>query len=121
MRQPRVLYPVLVIAVLAVGTMLALRLVAPVDRLAVYVALVAVIVVQGPLGWWVINAVGTPRFLLVWGLGLLARLILIGLMAVVVGPAYGLAAAPLLVTLVGLLTALLLVEGIVALAGLSRT
>jgi hypothetical protein len=41
--------------------------------------------------------------------------------AVLVGPAFGLSATPLLVTLAGLLTALLLVEGVVALAALPRT
>lgn len=119
--RPRILYSVLVLAVAALGALVALRFVPAAEHGAVWIALLASILVQGPLGWWVISAVGTQRFLLVWGLGLLARLFLVGLMAVVVGPAFGLAATPLLVTLAGLLAALLLVEGIVALAALSRT
>ena len=119
--RPRLLYPVLVLVVALLGALLALRLVPEQEHLAVWVAVLASIVVQGPLGWWVVRSVGTQRFLMVWGLGLLARLLLIGLMAVLVGPAFGLSAAPLLVTLAGLLAALLLVEGVVALAALSRT
>jgi heme A synthase len=119
--RPRFLYPALVLLVALVGAVLALRLVPEREHPAVWMAVLASIVVQGPLGWWVVRSVGTQRFLMVWGLGLLARLILIGLMAVLVGPAFGLAATPLLVTLAGLLAALLLVEGVVALAALPRT
>jgi heme A synthase len=119
--RPRFLYPALVLMVAALGALLALRLVPEPEHPAVWVAVLASIVVQGPLGWWVVRSVGTQRFLMVWGLGLLARLILIGLMAVLVGPAFGLSATPLLVTLAGLLAALLLVEGVVALAALPRT
>ena len=119
--RPRFLYPVLVLVVAALGAVLALRLVPQQEHPSVWVAVLASIVVQGPLGWWVIRSVGTRRFLMVWGLGLLARLLLIGLMAVLVGPAFGLPATPLLMTLAGLLAALLLVEGVVALAALPRT
>jgi hypothetical protein len=48
-------------------------------------------------------------------------MLMVGLMAVLVGPAFELAATPLLVTLAGLLAALLLVEGVVALAALPRS
>lgn len=119
--RPRILYPLLVLVVALGGALLALRLVPEREHPAVWVAVLASILVQGPLGWWVVRSVGTQRFLAVWGLGLLARLILIGLMAVLVGPAFGLSATPLLVTLAGLLAALLLVEGVVALAALPRT
>ncbi len=119
--RARILYPASVLLVGSLGTLVALHFVPDAEHRAVWIALLASIVVQGPLGWWVISAIGTQRFLLVWGLGLLARLLLVGLMAVIVGPAFGLAATPLLVTLAGLLAALLLTEGIVALAALSRT
>ncbi len=119
--RTRYLYPALVLMVVAFGAALAFRMVPEADHPAVWIALLASVLVQGPLGWWVIRSVGTQRFLLVWGLGVLGRLMLIGLLAAVVGPAYGLAATPLLVTLAGLLTALLLVEGVVALAALPRT
>jgi hypothetical protein len=119
--RPRFLYPLLVVLVAILGALLALRLVPPAQHQAVWVAVLASILVQGPLGWWVIRAVGTPKFLTVWALGLLARMLMVGLMAVLVGPAFGLAATPLLVTLAGLLAALLLVEGVVALAALPRS
>lgn len=115
------LYLLLVAGVGALGMVTALRLVSEPQHTAVWVALAAAVLVQGPLGWWVIRAVGTPRFLLIWGFGLLTRLALVGLMAVAIGPALGLAPTPLLVTLVGLLAVLLMVEGGVALAALPRT
>ena len=31
------------------------------------------LVLQAPLGWWTLKAIGTEQFFLVWGLGMLAR------------------------------------------------
>ncbi len=111
------------VALLVVGAAVAagLLLVVPEDRTAMWVGLVAALVVQGPLGWWVISSIGTQRFVVTWGLSLLARLLLIALLAFVVVPGIGLAATPLLITAVAVLAALLMVEGVVALLELSRT
>lgn len=78
------------------------------------------LVLQAPLGWWTLRSVGTPRFLLVWGFGMLARLALVALAGLVALPAFGRSTAPTLGAMVGVLVALLLVEGVTAMLGFSR-
>lgn len=68
---------------------------------------------QGPFGWWVVRSIGTGRLLLVWGLGMAARLALLAIAALVVAPALGWPAAPLLFALLAVVLALVAVEGIV--------
>lgn len=114
-------YALLALIVVAATMAVGIWMVPAADRTAVWVGLISAIVVQGPLGWWVISSIGSQRFVVTWGLSLLARLALIGLLAFVVVPAAGLSATPLLVTAVLVLAALLLVEGTVALLELSRT
>jgi hypothetical protein len=75
---------------------------------------------QAPLGWWTLRSVGTPRFLMVWGFGMLARLALVALVGLVVLPALGRSAGPMLGSVVGALVALLVVEGVAAMVGFSR-
>jgi hypothetical protein len=75
---------------------------------------------QAPLGWWTLRSVGTPRFLLVWGFGMLARLAVVALVGLVVLPAMGRAAGPLLGAMAGVLVALLVVEGVTAMLGFSQ-
>lgn len=108
-------YALLVLFVVAVTLVVGLQLVAESDRAAVWTGLLAAIVVQGPLGWWVVRSVGTPRFMVAWGLGLLARFGLIAGMALVAAPLTEFRSEPLLVTTAGVLLALLVVEGLVAL------
>jgi hypothetical protein len=76
--------------------------------------LTAGLLLQAPVGWWTLRAIGAERFLMVWGLGTLARLAIVAIAAFAVIPALGDEAAPMLVTMVGTLVALLLVEGAVA-------
>jgi hypothetical protein len=76
--------------------------------------LAAGLLLQAPVGWWTLRAIGAERFLMVWGLGTLARLAIVAIAAFAVIPALGDEAAPMLVTMVGTLVALLLVEGAVA-------
>jgi hypothetical protein len=78
------------------------------------------LVLQAPLGWWTLRAIGTERFLTLWVLGILVRLAVVGIAAFAVIPVLGDAAAPMLVTMVGILVALLLVEGVVAMREHSR-
>ena len=78
------------------------------------------LLLQAPVGWWTLRAIGTEGFLMVWGLGTLARLAIVAIAAFAVIPALGDAAAPMLVTMVGILVALLLVEGVVAMREHSR-
>lgn len=70
------------------------------------------LLLQAPLGWWALRGIGGDRFMLVWVLGMLVRL------AVVV--IAGLVALPMLGSMVGILVALLLVEGATALGEHSR-
>jgi heme A synthase len=82
--------------------------------------LIAGLLLQAPLGWWTLRAVGTDSFLTVWMLGILVRLAVVAIAAFAVIPALGDRAAPMLVTMVGILVALLLVEGVVAMREHSR-
>lgn len=82
--------------------------------------LVAGLVLQTPLGWWTLRAIGTERFLSLWGLGMLLRFAVVAIAAFAVIPALGDEAAPMLVTMVAILIALLLVEGVVAMREHSR-
>jgi heme A synthase len=78
------------------------------------------LLLQAPIGWWTLRAVGTERFLMVWGLGMLVRFAVVAVAAFVLMPAPEPLAAPMLATMVGALVALLLVEGTVAMREHSR-
>ena len=78
------------------------------------------LLLQAPLGWWTLRSIGTDSFLMVWVLGILVRLAVVAIAAFALIPALGDAAAPMLVTMVGILVALLLVEGVVAMREQSR-
>jgi len=107
--------------VLVALTTLALSLaLAPQVRPPLGAALAIALGVQGPLGWWVIRSLGTDRFLAAWGVGLGARLGLIGVIALIVVPALHWRMAPVLVPLTLLLGVLLLVEGTAAALGNTR-
>lgn len=82
-------------------------------------ALVLALVVQAPLGWWVIRSHGRPSFLAAWGAGLVARFALVGLAAFLLVPQLGWPPAATLLSLVGLLMALVIVEMTIVL-GLHR-
>lgn len=72
------------------------------------------LVLQAPLGWWAVQSLGTEHFLLVWGLGLLVRLAVVAIAGLAVIPLLGWSLGPTLGALVGVLVALLFVEGITA-------
>jgi hypothetical protein len=72
------------------------------------------LVLQTPLGWWALRSIGTERFLLVWVLGMLVRLSVIAIAALVVIPALRRHAGAMLGSMVAVLVALLLVEGFTA-------
>ncbi len=79
-----------------------------------WLALGITLVVQSPLGWWLVTSVGTERFFAVWVLGMLLRLAVVGLTGLVLVPTLGWPAAPTLLPLVGFLVVSLAVEGIVS-------
>jgi len=75
---------------------------------------------QAPLGWWALRSLGTEHFLLSWGLGMLVRFTVVALAGLTMVPALGYAAGPMLGAMVGVLVALLLVEGVTAVREHSR-
>ena len=72
------------------------------------------LVLQAPLGWWALRAIGTERFMAVWGLGMLVRFTVVAIAGLVVIPELDRRAGPMLGSMVGVLVALLLIEGITA-------
>ena len=78
------------------------------------------LLLQAPLGWWTLRAVGTERFFAVWGLGMLLRFGVLAVAAFALTAVPGPLAAPMLTTMVGTLIALLFVEGVVAMREHSR-
>jgi hypothetical protein len=78
------------------------------------------LVLQTPLGWWAIQSIGTERFLAIWVLGMLVRLTVVMIAGLVVLPVLGPRAEPMLGAMVGVLVALLAVEGVTAFREHSR-
>ena len=66
--------------------------------------------VQAPLGWWHVRTLGTGRFQLVWGAGMLIRLLSVGVTALILVPAFRWQLAPALGGLLGTIAILLFVE-----------
>ncbi len=100
---------------LSVVTVIAMTgvLVAPVAaRAAMLWALGVALFVQAPLGWMVVRNLGTERFLAAWAVGFVVRLAAVGCAAILIAPRAGLALAPFLFTLVGILMAFVAVEAI---------
>jgi hypothetical protein len=89
----------------------------PDDGPALRLALGIALVVQGPLGWWLVRAMRTQRFLLVWATGIAARLAVVTASGLVITPRLRLALEPTLFALVGVLMALVVVEALVVNAG----
>jgi|SRR2546422_888511 len=93
---------------------LVLSFVLPHDaRTGVWLATALALVVQGPLGWWVVRAIGTERLQLVWAVGIAARFALVAACGLLVAPRLGLPLAPLLFALVGVLMCCVVVEAAV--------
>jgi hypothetical protein len=108
-----------VAAVVAAG-ILAVAAAPAISRPGIAWGLVAGLLLQAPLGWWTLRALGTQRFLMVWGLGMLVRFAVVAVAAIALMPGPYALAAPMLATMVGILVALLLVEGVVAMREHSR-
>jgi hypothetical protein len=66
--------------------------------------------VQAPLGWWHVRTLGTGRFQLVWGAGMLLRLLSVGVTALILVPIFRWQLAPTLGGLLGSIAILLFVE-----------
>ena len=83
-------------------------------RTSLWLALGLAMVVQVPLGTWLFATLGTPRFLAVWVLGMLVRLVTVGVAGLAVFPSLSLPLAPGLLALVLLFMASLALEGLVS-------
>ncbi len=90
------------------------------DRSAVWWGVGVALLLQTPLGWWAVHSIGTDRFMAIWGLGMLVRFALVVVAGMVVLPVLGRRAGAMLGSMVGVLVALLLVEGFTALRAHSR-
>lgn len=108
------------VAMVAAGGAVAAAAVSATDRAVVGWGVLVGLVLQTPLGWWAIRSIGTDRFLVVWGLGMLVRFTVVGVAGFAVLPVLGWRAGPMLAAMVGVLVALLLVEGVTALREHSR-
>ncbi len=108
------------VALVAAGGVALVALVPAADRTVVGWGAVVGLILQTPLGWWALRSVGTDRFMAVWGLGMLVRLTVVMVAGLVILPVLGRRAGPMLGTMVGVLVALLLVEGVTALREHSR-
>jgi 4-amino-4-deoxy-L-arabinose transferase-like glycosyltransferase len=84
-------------------------------RPALWLALGLGLLVQAPLGTWLLVSLGSDRFLPVWVLGMLTRLAVIGFAALVLFPTFDWPAGPGLVTLALILMASLSLESLVLL------
>lgn len=100
----------------AVGllALLLTRLLGPDDRDAAGYGILIGLVIQAPLGWWTIRSIGTERFQLVWVAGMVIRLLVVAVAALVLAPEYGWDTAATLAGLVATLLVLLLVEALIA-------
>ena len=83
------------------------------ERPGMWLGLGVGLLAQGPLGWWLIRSVGTRQFLGVWALGMLARFVVLGVMAFAVLPRPGRSIGPGLLTLAAVIVILLFFEGVV--------
>ncbi len=108
------------VGVVAVAAATLAGLVPAADRAAYWWGVGVGVVLQLPLGWWAIQSVGTSRFMAVWTLGMLARLTTVLVTGLIVQPAMGSRAGPMLGAMVGVLVALLAVEGVTAFREHSR-
>jgi hypothetical protein len=89
-------------------------------REEIAVGVLAALLVQAPLGWWTLRSIGTEKFQLVWMGGMVIRLGVIALAALVLAPEYRWQTGAVLLTLVATLLVLLLVEATTAVREHSR-
>ena len=108
------------VAVVGLAGLVVAALVPAALRAGVLWGLAVGLLLQAPLGWWTLRAVGTERFFTLWGLGMLVRFGVLVVAAFALTAVPEPLAAPMLTTMVATLVALLLVEGAVAMREHSR-
>lgn len=80
------------------------------DGQAVWLALAVALAVQGPMGWWLVRSIGAPQVVIVWTMGMLARLASLALVGLLFLPALHWPLTPGLLAMAALLVSLLAVE-----------
>jgi hypothetical protein len=100
---------------------LATRLAGPSLREEIAAGVVIGLLVQAPLGWWTLRSIGTEKFQVVWVGGMILRLALVGVAALVLSGQHRWEPGVLLMALVGTLLVLLLVEAVTAAQEHSRS
>jgi hypothetical protein len=108
------------VAAVAAGGALLVLAVPRAVRPEVFWGVVTGFALQVPLGWQALRSIGTEHFMLSWGLGMLVRLTAVGIAGLVIVPVLGGSAGAMLGSMVGVLVALLLVEGVTAVREHSR-
>ena len=68
------------VSVVAAAALLLSFVLPPDARTGVWLATALALLVQGPLGWWLVRAIGTERLPLVWAIGIAARFALVGVL-----------------------------------------
>jgi heme A synthase len=107
--SPHGRYPTGLLVVAAIG-LVAVFAVSPDIRSVVASAIGLGLLVQAPLGWWTVQSVGTGRFQLVWGLGMVIRLAMVAIAGLIMVPGLHWEMVPTLAALVATILALLVVE-----------
>jgi hypothetical protein len=100
---------------------LATRLAPAALRDEIAAGIVIGLLVQAPLGWWTLRSIGTEKFQLVWVGGMVLRLALVGVAAMVLSGQYRWDAGALLMALVATLLVVLLIEAVTAAQEHSRS
>ena len=100
------------VVVLAAAALVLSLVLPPGARIGVWLGLGMALAVQGPLGWWLVRAIGTERFLRVWTTGIAVRLAVVAACGFVIAPRLGLDLEATLVTLVAVLMSCVIVEAL---------
>jgi heme A synthase len=98
------------LAIAGLAGLIVASLFGPEHRRGVTYGVLIGLLIQAPLGWWTIRSIGSPRFQVAWVAGMLIRLIMLAAVALVLAPTYGWNTAATLVSLVGTLLLLLMIE-----------
>ena len=85
-----------------------------------WLALGVTLLLQVPLGWRLVDSLGTEGFLVAWVAGMLLRLVVVAGIGLVVVPMLRLSPAPVLLTLVAFLVVSLAIESVVSALQASR-
>jgi hypothetical protein len=96
--------------VVAAGGLVVVTLVSPGIQREVALGVGLGLLVQAPLGWWLVRSLGTARFQLAWALGMVIRLAAVAIAGLVLVPTLRWEMLETLAALVATLLVLLVVE-----------